>query len=320
MSEKTPAEPSTFWDSNGGYVILACTAILVLIAFIALAKLDERCSLHAEQKFVERVSNYGAINAEQYEKRGKTEALQATGILFPSEKIVSAQSQQERSDQANDTREEPEDWLWRFGCDINATDFAIAMFTLLLGAFTALLSWSTHKLWRAGEKQIGVAKITAEAANKSATAALRALAMEKARVVLDGVSLVTLGVHAVPLKRPHIVLYFRNVGRYAAATGPIRIKLARDDGPEHEKAIDLGVIAPDDPAEGQVILPKEWTNEWWSKIYDGERQINAVISFEYPTGIGQESISRTETYTYNRKARRFLRSGLATESINNQEE
>lgn len=72
-----------------------------------------------------------------------------------------------RADPQQEPRHQPDGWWLRFWCEVNASDYFIALFTLVLATVTGFLWYSTHLLWQAGEKQIAAAQKSADIAEKA---------------------------------------------------------------------------------------------------------------------------------------------------------
>lgn len=66
-------------------------------------------------------------------------------------------------------------WEWFTDFALRVVSDPVAFFTLWIALFTAVLAWSTIKLWKAGERQISIAKDSADAAKSSADTARDAL-------------------------------------------------------------------------------------------------------------------------------------------------
>lgn len=122
----------------------------------------------------------------------------------------SQQKAEGRAEPAEDAGSKPESWWNNFRCDVNASDYFIALFTLILAVVTGFLWWTTHRLWKSGEGQIAATKMAAEAADLSAKAAV---GVEIARLVMRKVELPNLNPTSWNLPGTKISVKWVNLGR-----------------------------------------------------------------------------------------------------------
>jgi hypothetical protein len=80
-----------------------------------------------------------------------------------------------RSFQAADETGHVRRWVVSFFCQVKAADFALVFLAYCLVIGAGWLAWATLKLWHAGEKQMAVANVFAEAAQRSADTTERSL-------------------------------------------------------------------------------------------------------------------------------------------------
>jgi hypothetical protein len=152
--------PESIWSKYGAHAVLLVTLFLVVSAFVSLRLLNDQCSQRENVGYtppnqVTEPHVPAPKESKQEDKRSKTnDGKQSSASLS----VNALNGEQKAANDTDHTREEPENWWRKFSCDIRATDFAIALLTLILSSVTALLWWSTHKLWLAGERQIAALK------------------------------------------------------------------------------------------------------------------------------------------------------------------
>ena len=77
--------------------------------------------------------------------------------------------------QAADQRGNAQRWIVKFFCEAKAADLALVFLAYCLVIGAGWLAWATLKLWSAGEQQIAVANVFAEASQRSADITERSL-------------------------------------------------------------------------------------------------------------------------------------------------
>jgi hypothetical protein len=151
-------------------------------------------------------------------------------------------------------------------------DWFVALFTAVLSIFTGLLWWSTNKLWKAGERQIGAALKAATAADLSARAAI-GIELPIIRIVPDELGsgsrrdgdemIVSYSVHGVT---------FVNLGRTKAF--PIEIKSGMTCGsklPDTPNYTEVDTFLPNIFFEADPeITPRKTFFECSVIIHDGD--------------------------------------------------
>jgi hypothetical protein len=145
------------WNRFGAAIVVSIIFALVILLGFFLFETSRECTIYNQQEFVESVSKKGVTESEQpidankYYTDGRVDVA-----LMP--KIAESHNQQgSAADTAHSSWKEPENWWRSFRCSINATDSAVALFTLILAGFTVLL-------WMAGERQIRTIENLARAA------------------------------------------------------------------------------------------------------------------------------------------------------------
>jgi hypothetical protein len=132
--------------------------------------------------------------------------IEASGRVYPAEQ----------------PRNEPNAWWQRFWCNVNASDYFVALFTLVLAAVTGFLWFSTHRLWKAGEKQIIAAQTAADAAVKSANTAESAqTTLERPYVFIGDIFQISMA----PDKPRTITFKATNYGRTPAVIQIVKAEL-----------------------------------------------------------------------------------------------
>jgi hypothetical protein len=174
---------------------------------------------------------------------------------------------------------QPSAWWVKFWCEVNGSDFFIALFTLVLAIVTGFLWFATHRLWKAGEGQIAAATKTAEAAiaaNKISEAAQRAwIAIESVKLI-PPIDIPNLDRVPNPddenARRTRLIIQvaLRNIGRSPASQLKVLCKLAsisRELDPY--VPVRLRDFGPLRSAGGSVLLPRDpeiRTFEFWGPL------------------------------------------------------
>ena len=109
--------------------------------------------------------------------------------------------------------------------------FFVEILTLSLAVFTAMLWVSTEKLWSAGEGQIAIARISAEAAKKAAEVAESQLAAGTRPYVVIANPVLTQVILEIGLNIG-VSFLIHNIGTTPAAVGSTNVKLFVSDNIE----------------------------------------------------------------------------------------
>ena len=152
--------------------IIGMVAVAVIIGFAFGFPLSLYSYCSAPPQSEQPVPNHVTVEREETRTGGGyAEQPPITRFSF-GERFLAPIQEQTRTQTTYYAASEPYVWGRKFWCEVNASDYFIALFTLVLAAVTGFLWWSTHKLWLAGEEQIAAATTAADAANLSARAAV----------------------------------------------------------------------------------------------------------------------------------------------------
>lgn len=189
------------------------TAALILAATtttFALSPHDKAIGVQPEQK-TDR-----AIHAQEQTQANQGNTTPTPAFVTPPQPA----SQQGDASQHRDSGEQEgtEFWPTFMGYKFKITDSLIALSTLALTVFTGLLWRSTEKLWDAGERQIALAKGSADLARLALEAAETPYLVPIVRAYDERLD----PAPPSPAMQPLVSLRFENVGRSPATVLEIR--------------------------------------------------------------------------------------------------
>src|SRR5882672_8216466 len=152
----------TFWGRSPAALLVFGFVAFVIVATVPALLLGNYCSVEnlnkepgAYRVTVDRIETQGGSTNPINPPINQT----SLGAQFPGSITTTS-----RTESAYYPPKEVGNWWRKFACDITGADYSIALFTLVLALVTFLLWHSTHKLWRAGEAQIKIAKLSTDAA------------------------------------------------------------------------------------------------------------------------------------------------------------
>jgi hypothetical protein len=195
MSEGASKKPLFSGVAVAG--VIACALVLAFAIGFPLS-LYSYCSALSENE--QPIPQHVTVDREDTKTGGGyAEQPPITQFSF-GERLLAPIQQQTRTQTTYYAASEPYRWGRQFWCEVNASDYFIALFTLVLAAVTGFLWWSTHKLWKAGEQQLTVVQASVDAVKLT----------EMARVMVTKVWLPDI---AQGKKSPKFQVYFQNYGK-----------------------------------------------------------------------------------------------------------
>lgn len=183
--------------STSAISAIGAVVLLVLFCAIPFALLPRIC---LQEEKSEPVSHEFLIESQQSQSQGAPQQKSAIKAApAPLEGKITARGR--ASPIGNLSERRKVGWLNKFLCEFNIGDFAVGLFTLILAFSTIGLWWTTHRLWKSGEKQIGAVLASVEAVKMT----------EMARIIVSRVEIpdVTPGRD----KPPKFRVYFQNFGK-----------------------------------------------------------------------------------------------------------
>jgi|GEM_PF-4459250 len=141
---------------SSAWVVAVIIILVVGFAVLFPTWLSVRCSSshYPEQPNLAHANVTSAADPNANNSGDKSAARKSV----PLKGVVAESSHHQSSEGHNHPAQQSSEWGRQFWCEVNASDYFIALFTFALAGVTLLLWYSTHLLWKSGEQQVRLSR------------------------------------------------------------------------------------------------------------------------------------------------------------------